>query len=207
MIRHRMTAVSFELRLYHAEVLMPRGYVIRRTPVLVGLVSVFFTASGIHHTQALQSAASATGDQGWARIHIDDPYVRDGARRMLEAAATLLANQQCEAVTSDFVDLRGQPLATRLAELGMKASDYLRIVLFYDGAGQGACKRDGILAYTAPGSRIIYLCGRTFLRAAQREPEETRTVVMHEMLHSLGLGENPPAAREITHRVKQRCWD
>ena len=72
---------------------------------------------------------------------------------------------------------------------------------------RAACKRDGILAYTAPGSRAIYLCGRTFLRAAQREPEEARAVVIHEMLHLLGLGENPPAAKEITHRVKQRCWD
>jgi hypothetical protein len=95
------------------------------------------------------AAASATGAQSWPRIHIDDPYVRDGARRILDAAATLLANRQCEDVTSDLVDLHGQPLATRLAELGMKASDHLRIILFSDGAGQRACKRDEILADTA----------------------------------------------------------
>jgi hypothetical protein len=117
------------------------------------------------------AAASASGDQSWPRIHIEDPYVRDGARRILDAAATLLEDRQCEDVTSDLVDVRGQPLATRLAELGMKASDYLRVILFYDGAGQGACKRDGILAYTAPGSRVIIsVAARSFeLRSVNRK--------------------------------------
>ena len=31
----------------------------------------------------------------------------------------------------------------------MKASDHLRIIQVSDGAGQSACKRDEILAYTA----------------------------------------------------------
>jgi hypothetical protein len=30
-------------------------------------------------------------------------------------------------------------------------------------------------------------------------------MVIHEMLHTLGLGENPPSTFEITERVKQRC--
>jgi len=33
-----------------------------------------------------------------------------------------------------------------------------------------------------------------------------QATIIHEMLHSLGLGENPPAPRYITDRVKQRCW-
>lgn len=152
------------------------------------------------------AAAGAVGDPSGSRVYIDDPYVRDTAQRILEGAARLLMNERCEAVTSDFVDMRGQPLATKLAELGVRASDYLRIVRFYDGAGRSACKKNGILAYTTPGSRVSYLCGRTFLRAAQRDPDEARVVVIHEMLHSLGLGENPPTSQEITHKVKQRCW-
>jgi hypothetical protein len=35
---------------------------------------------------------------------------------------------------------------------------------------------------------------------------EMRAVIIHEMLHSLGLGENPPSSKEITLRVMQRCW-
>ncbi len=30
-------------------------------------------------------------------------------------------------------------------------------------------------------------------------------MVIHEMLHTLGLGENPPTSIEITQRVKGRC--
>jgi len=29
--------------------------------------------------------------------------------------------------------------------------------------------------------------------------------IIHEMLHTLGLGENPPSSREITQRVNERC--
>jgi hypothetical protein len=30
-------------------------------------------------------------------------------------------------------------------------------------------------------------------------------LIIHEMLHTLGLGENPPSSREITQRVTERC--
>jgi hypothetical protein len=30
-------------------------------------------------------------------------------------------------------------------------------------------------------------------------------MVIHEMLHTLGLGENPPSTFEITARVRDRC--
>jgi len=30
-------------------------------------------------------------------------------------------------------------------------------------------------------------------------------VIIHETLHSLGLGENPPTSDEITRRVFSRC--
>jgi hypothetical protein len=30
-------------------------------------------------------------------------------------------------------------------------------------------------------------------------------MVIHEILHTLGLGENPPTSIEITQRVESRC--
>jgi hypothetical protein len=30
-------------------------------------------------------------------------------------------------------------------------------------------------------------------------------IVIHELLHTLGLGENPPTPQDITRRVKARC--
>ena len=53
---------------------------------------------------------------------------------------------------------------------------------------------------------MIYLCGRRFIKSAQRELIELKAVVIHEMLHSLGLGENPPTSNHITHWVRRRCW-
>jgi hypothetical protein len=32
-------------------------------------------------------------------------------------------------------------------------------------------------------------------------------VIIHEMLHTLGLGENPPSSTEITFRVLNRCMN
>jgi nitroreductase len=150
--------------------------------------------------------ANQTGAQGWSRIHIADPYLRDTAERMLDAAATSLLRAECQMVMADFVDGRGQPLSAKLTELGVNARDYLGLIVFEDGTGHDACRGDGILAYTAPGSRVIYLCGRNFLRSAERGPEEVKAVMIHEMLHSLGLGENPPTSKHITYRVRQRCW-
>ena len=140
------------------------------------------------------------------RLHIPDPYLRESARRIVGEAADWLSFPECQLLLADFADQRGQHLTGRLTELGVTAAEYLALILFEDGSTQAGCKRHGILAFTSVGSRVIYLCGRDFVRAAQRAPEEMRAVIIHEMLHSLGLGENPPSSKEITYRVKERCW-
>jgi hypothetical protein len=140
------------------------------------------------------------------RVYIEDPYVRDAARQMIEQAALWLSFPECQQLLSDFADERGQVLRSKLAELGVNAVEHLRLIVFEDGTNRSRCRQSGILAFTSPGSRVIYLCGRDFMRAAQRAPEDLRAIVIHEMLHSLGLGENPPSSREITRRVRERCW-
>ena len=140
------------------------------------------------------------------RLHIQDPYLRESARRVVGEAADWLSFPQCQLLLSDYADQRGRELTGKLTELGVTAAEYLRLIVFEDGTTRAACKRHGILAFTSIGSRVIYLCGQEFVRAAQRGPEETRAVIIHEMLHSLGLGENPPSSKQITHRVKKRCW-
>ena len=58
---------------------------------------------------------------------------------------------------------------------------------------------------TNPGSRVVWICPRQFVPVAYRDPVEAELVLIHEMLHSLGLGENPPSSLEITGRVEQHC--
>jgi hypothetical protein len=112
----------------------------------------------------------------------------------------------CQTLLTEFSDRRGRALTERLAELRMSLSEYLGAIIVEDGNRHSRCDNEGVLAFTAVGSRVIHVCGRAFARAAQRDAEEVKAALVHELLHSLGLGENPPSPRQITYRVKQLCW-
>jgi len=95
-------------------------------------------------------------------------------------------------------------LAANLDAQDKDAEDYLRALFFYDGADQGPCKFPAVVARTTPGSRVILIC-RGFARAARKGRGAAENIVIHEMLHTLGLGENPPASTEINAAVARRC--
>ena len=78
-------------------------------------------------------------------------------------------------------------------------------LLFLDGASHPHCRRGTVAAFTAPGWRVVYVCPATFQRHLKGRPEEAETVIIHEVLHTLGLGENPPAPRDIEVKVHARC--
>jgi len=51
---------------------------------------------------------------------------------------------------------------------------------------------------------VIYVCGTRFTdRFARRIAGEI--LLIHELLHALGLGENPPTSAHITDAVRIRC--
>ena len=152
-------------------------------------------------------SAKSPGESDWPNVHIQDAYTRDAAKRALQGASRRLARPQCQSLFSEFKDERQLPLTEKLRELETDPGRYLRLVLFQDGTPSPTCKRHGILAFTARGSRVIYLCGRDFERAWRRDPRGVQAAVIHEVLHSLGLGENPPSPHYITHRVQQLCRD
>ncbi len=87
----------------------------------------------------------------------------------------------------------------------MSARTYLRLIIFADGRGMGACSNKGTLAVMETGSRVVFICPLAFVEAVRGAPEHAEATLIHEMLHSLGLGENPPGSREITARVMARC--
>jgi hypothetical protein len=144
-------------------------------------------------------------DLPWTRVRIDDAFTGDAARGALRGASERLAKPACQSVLSEFRDERGLPLTERLTELSVSPQAYLRLVVFLDGGGSPQCRKPGILAFTSRNSRVVYLCGRDFERAARRDPRETQITIIHELLHTLGLGENPPSARSISFRVLERC--
>jgi hypothetical protein len=128
----------------------------------------------------------------WSRIYIDDVYVRDAVERTLWKAAQSLQAPKCQTLLTEFSDQRGRALTERLGELKMSIAEYLDAIIVEDRERHPRCGDEGVLAFTVVGSRIIYVCGRAFARAAQRDAEEARATLVHELLHSLGLGENPP---------------
>jgi hypothetical protein len=166
--------------------------------------------SGERAATQRDDAAASPGivkkEERWSKVLIVDPVTRDATRRALDDAARWLSASQCARLFSEFQDVDGQPLGARLRQLQSTPTDYLHLVYFHDGEVNPACKRHGTLAFTQVGSRVVYVCGRDFARAWKKEPREAAATLIHEMLHSLGLAENPPTPREITYRVLKLCW-
>jgi hypothetical protein len=153
---------------------------------------------------AAHAQPPAAGDR--FRVVIADVSTRDAARKAVRAAAEWLRAPRCTTVFSEFLDRRGRPLSDKLDELGVTGEAYLGLVVFLDDPLSGHCANHGTLAFTTCGSRVVYLCGREFERAWRRDAAQAQAAIIHEVLHSLGLGENPPSPRHISHRVMALCW-
>jgi hypothetical protein len=67
------------------------------------------------------------------------------------------------------------------------------------------CAGGDVAAGASPGSPYIAVCKETFARVQADDPGLAANVVIHEMLHALGLGEDPPTSEEITRQVVRRC--
>lgn len=128
----------------------------------------------------------------------------DALRRRLAGARRRLDQRRCQSVLNEFSDEAGRPLAVRLGELGVTPQEYLERVLFEDGSALRPCASRKVLAVTNPGSPVIFICPE-FGAVAHFDPVEAELILIHEVLHSLGLGEDPPSSVEITQRVEKRC--
>jgi hypothetical protein len=141
------------------------------------------------------------------RVHIGDTFTADAVRRALEGAARRLRTAECSAVFSSttLLDQQGRLLQARLTELQTDGADHLAQLAFYDGSGARTCQRDDVLAFTTPGAPHVFVCGPRFLAAWKRSPWRVELVLIHETLHTLGLGENPPTSQAINKVVRNHC--
>jgi hypothetical protein len=103
----------------------------------------------------------------------------------------------------------GSPSSRGLDLAGETAQSFLaRRIFFYEGYALETCRSrraKKALAVTRPGSRAIFVCSQRFNEVADRTPTEAEAVVIHELLHALGLGENPPSSTAITIAVTRSC--
>ena len=113
-----------------------------------------------------------------------------------------LGRPGCQAVLADFEAVTGQRLDEVLRASGRTAQEQLDLLVFESGLGRPLCDRRVSLAFTQIHSPVVSICLRPFtlLRRADQD-----AVLIHEMLHSLGLGENPPESVAITAQVLKRC--
>jgi hypothetical protein len=136
---------------------------------------------------------------------IEPGFVRVSVRAAVEEAAQRIEVAQCQVLFSEFHDGEGRLLRIRLDESGLPPAEFLRTIRFVSGAGRQPCASREVLAYSTPGMRTVAVCPDSFTRTQRLNPELASYIVIHELLHTLGLGENPPTSLEITARVRKRC--
>jgi hypothetical protein len=164
----------------------------RRTLVTSALVAAQLHAIAIAEGSAACHFANLT-----TQAHMERA-VRGAMRRLLEP--------DCQQLFSEYSDSSGAPLQAVLERKQATASGFLSQLFFVDGSETPQCqKRGDLAAYTAPGFRVIFVCGDRFARSYGTQPKAAEMLVIHETLHALGLGENPPSSEEITARVTRRC--
>jgi hypothetical protein len=113
-------------------------------------------------------------------------------QKAVDGATRRMRSLDCQQVFADF-------------SLDVPAPDRFAAVRFVDDSGASECVRRSTLAFTAPGARVVHVCGVQFKSRFLLDPTKAEMIVIHELLHVLGLGENPPTSGAITARVTARC--
>ena len=149
--------------------------------------------------------AGRAGAQTPVLLGYMDSDIRLAVRRAVEGAAARLARPGCRDLFADFTDEDGQRLSTTLAASGKSPTETFSVLRFFDDGAAPQCREGTTLAFTQTGSRLIRICGPQFRDRYQQNRTTTEIVVIHEFLHSLGLGENPPSSQAITEQVVVRC--
>jgi hypothetical protein len=130
-------------------------------------------------------------------IYVRGPAALD-ITRALRGALHKLENPACQQILDDYTDREGRPLRENLQ--GATPVEYLARLAIRDGEipkGSRRCASPGASAFTAGGA-AVFVCSTNF----RTQPRGLReNAFIHEMLHTLGLRENPPSSAEITRRV------
>lgn len=152
----------------------------------------------------LAAAPGAAGAEG--SFPLVEPRLGPLVLRTVERAAERFAEPGCATLLTDFTDVRtGADLAATLAASGRKASDLIASLRFLDADHMVQCRRRSTWAWVPVGADVVFVCRSRFADLARKDEWLAGNVLVHEALHTLGLGENPPSSEEITERVARRC--
>lgn len=127
-------------------------------------------------------------------------------RRAVDRASERLSTPGCSLLLTDFVDGRtGRPLAETLAASGRTPPTLFASLQFYDADHMVQCRWRNTWAWLPVGGDVVFVCQGRFNVLAKKDEWLAANILVHEALHSLGLGENPPSSEEITAAVIRRC--
>jgi hypothetical protein len=88
---------------------------------------------------------------------------------------------------------------------GQSPAGAFGVLRFFDDSAAPQCRAGTTLAFTQTGSPLIRICGLQFRYRFMQSRAITEIILIHEFLHALGLGENPPTSDAITRQVAVRC--
>ncbi|HQQ77001.1 MAG TPA: hypothetical protein PLB01_06570 [Thermoanaerobaculia bacterium] len=118
-------------------------------------------------------------------------------------AAERLGTSACRGIFEELPDFTGRPVARRL-EAGERSPSSHFARLTFLGSTEGPCRYSGTAAWSVAGDTRVRVCARTFGAVAAHDRREAAAVLIHEALHTLGVGED--AAKEpLTAFVRRRC--
>ena len=86
----------------------------------------------------------------------------------------------------------------------MGPDEYLAMLPLLDGSARPLCKANQSQLVTSAGVPRVFVC-KPFLKTVNERRVMAEVYLIHEMLHTLGLGENPPSSHDITSQVVRRC--
>ncbi len=150
--------------------------------------------------------AVAAAAETASNVRLVNSVQQAAVARLLGSAARQLDDPQCQRLLDEFADASGRPLRAALDASGLRASEFLETSVFFYDAPLRLCGTSN-LAVTAPGSRAVFVCGERFVRQVSRNSRHAEAALIHEALHTLGLGENPPSSDFISERVLARCGE
>ena len=153
---------------------------------------------------AYESISQTAASPAITRVDMRPGLARTVVQRMVEEAAGMLEAPRCQLVFSDFRDREGRRLDAVLKARGKTPAEFLASLWFVDATDERQCL--SAAAFTSPGSLVVFVCASQFAdRSLALNGRRGKIVIIHEMLHSLGLGENPPTSAQITSQVAKRC--
>jgi hypothetical protein len=141
----------------------------------------------------------------WPRVYVGNIVARAAVTASLEGAIQRLRDPDCSRALSVLRGSGGESLGATLTQRAPSWAEYLQGVYFSEGTAGSLCQRRSVLAFTTVNSRVVFICSEAFLQLRRRSVWLAEAVIIHEVLHTLGLPDRNDKDQDITERVLRVC--